>query len=135
MPVRAAASPIDIAISGLRAQSMRLNVIASNIANAETTRTATGQPYRRKDLVLSTDPSALAGVKVDQIAEDMTTDFRRIYQPGNPLANAEGYVSMPNVDIPTEMIHLVTASRAYQANAMFLKRQQELGDVTLELLR
>ena len=135
MPIRAAASPIDIAISGLRAESLRLNVIASNIANAETTRAANGQPYRRKDLVLSTDASALAGVRVERVAEDMTTDFRKIYQPGNPLANAEGYVSMPNVDIPTELINLVTASRAYQANATFLKRQQELGDATLELLR
>ena len=65
----------------------------------------------------------------------MSTDFRRIYEPGNPDAGADGYVTMPNVDLPVEMMHLVSASRAYQANTAVLKRQTEISEATLELLR
>ena len=133
--IRAAASPVDIAISGLRAESMRMNVIANNIANAETARTPAGGPYRRQDVVLSTDAAALAGVTAMEVTQDFSTEFKKVYQPGNPLSDASGYLSLPNVDLPVEMIHLVTASRAYQANATVLKRHQELGEVTLELLR
>jgi flagellar basal-body rod protein FlgC len=128
-------SPVDIAVSGLRAESLRMNVISANIANANTSRTDAGGPYRRKDVIFSALMDQLEGVKVDQVVEDYATDFKQVYQPGHPDANADGFVLMPNVDLPVEMMQLVTASRAYQANAAVLKRFQENVDVTLELLR
>lgn len=137
MPVeiRNITSPVDIAVSGLRAENLRMNVISANIANANTSRTEAGGPYRRKDVIFSSLMDQLDGVKVDQVVEDYATDFKQVFQPGHPDANAEGFVLMPNVDLPVEMMHLVTASRAYQANAAVLKRYQESVDVTLELIR
>ena len=126
---------VDIAVSGLRAESLRMNVIARNIANANTSRTESGQPYRRQQVVLSTEQEAMAGVSVEEVATDMLNPFKRVYQPGHPDADKDGYVLMPNVDLPVEMMHMMAASRAYQANAAVLKRYQEMVNVTLELLR
>jgi flagellar basal-body rod protein FlgC len=126
---------VDIAVSGLKAENLRMNVISANIANANTSRTEAGGPYRRKDVIFSSLMDQLDGVKVDQVVEDHATDFKQVFQPGHPDANAEGFVLMPNVDLPVEMINLVTASRAYQANAAVLKRYQDNVDVTLELIR
>ena len=123
----------DIAVSGLRAQSLRLNLIAGNIANANTTRTADGTPYRRRDVVLQTTPGQLGGVTILNIARDMS-DFRSVLMKGHPDANKYGYVQMPNVHMPVEMMNLVTASRAYQANVAVLKRYQDMVEVTVELL-
>jgi flagellar basal-body rod protein FlgC len=128
-------STVDIAVSGLRAQARQIDVISSNIANASTSRTPTGEPYRRQELVLSTGSGGVGGVEILRVAPDQATAFKRIHQPGHPDADAEGYVLMPNVELPTEMVHLVAASRAYQANAAVLKRYQELVSATLELLR
>lgn len=135
MEVRGLGSPIDIAVSGLRAQSLRLNVVAGNIANANTTRTDSGEPYRRREVVLQAGDDDVAGVRIIQIAADTTTQFKSAYLPGHPDANKEGYVQMPNVDVPVEMMEMITASRAYQANAAVLKRYQEMMDLTTELLR
>jgi flagellar basal-body rod protein FlgC len=74
-------------------------------------------------------------VNVEGVVDDYATDFKQVYQPGHPDANDDGFVMMPNVDLPVEMVQLVTASRAYQANAAVLKRYQENVDVTLELLK
>jgi flagellar basal-body rod protein FlgC len=87
------------------------------------------------EVVLSTDNESLAGVEVEQIAPDMVTDFKRVFMQGHPDADKDGYVLMPNVELPTEMMRLVAASRAYQANAAVLKRYQEMIEVTIELLR
>ena len=127
-------NPIDIAVSGLRAETTRMNVIAGNIANSNTTKTPSGEPYRRMEVILSTD-EGISGVTVDQIAADMLTNFRRVHQPGHPEADEEGYVRMPNVDLPVEMINMITASRAYQANAAVLKRYEEMVNIAIELLR
>ena len=127
------ANPVDIAVSGLRAQSLRMNVISSNIANSSVSGATGGSGYRRQDVVLSTSPDG--GVGDMQIVTDQQTPAKSVLQPGAPGADANGYVQMSNVELPTEMINLVTASRAYQANAAVLKRYQELQDVTLELLR
>jgi len=135
MSIPRVGSPIDIAVSGLRANSARMNVISSNIANSSTTRTPNGDPYRRKDLVLSTNPGQVAGVQVGETVEDMATEFPKLYEPGHPDADANGYVQMPNVQLPVEMINLVEASRAYQANAAVMRRFSELSDTTLELLK
>lgn len=134
MNVSRVSSPIDIAVSGLRAESLRMKVVAANIANASTTRAANGQPYRRQEVILSTK-SGLAGVESPQVMPDTTSQFKRVYQPGHPDANKDGYVMMPNVDLPVEMMSMITASRAYQANATVLRRYQDIGDATLELLR
>jgi len=135
MSVNGVPNAVDIAVSGLRAESARMNVIAGNIANSRTTRTPSGQPYRRRQVVLSTDDDGLGGVTVDSVASDMMTDFKRVHQPGHPDADKNGYVLMPNVDLPVEMINMVAASRAYQANAAVLKRHQEIVDAAIELLK
>ncbi len=124
----------DIAVSGLRAQSLRMQLIAGNIANANTTRTEGGDPYRRRDLVLQTKPDEMNGVMVLNIAADRS-DFRSVLIPGHPDADEDGYVRMPNVDVPVEMMHLVSATRAYQANAAVLKRYQDMVEATIELIR
>ena len=128
-------TPVDIAVSGLRAQSTRMNVIAGNIANSSTSRTPSGGPYRRQEVILSSRGEGLAGVEVEDITSDMLADFKRIYQPGHPHADDKGYVLMPNVDLPVEIINLVSASRAYQANAAVLKRYEEMVNVAIELLK
>jgi len=112
-----------------------MDIIANNIANAQTSRTETGQPYRRKELVVSTDDDLLAGVRIEDVVSDKDSPFRHVLMPGHPDADDQGYVEMPNVSLPREMIDMVTASRAYQANAAILKRYQRNVDVTLELLR
>jgi flagellar basal-body rod protein FlgC len=129
------ANPIDIAVSGLRAQSLRMNVISGNIANSGATRTEDGTPYRRQDVLLTTNPDALGGVDTMEVVTDSSSVGKRIYDPSNPNADSGGFVQASNVELPAEMMNLVTASRAYQANAAVLKRYQELSDVTLELLR
>ena len=134
MGIEGIVAPVDIAVSGLRAQSLRINVIANNIANAKS-RTESGQPYRRQQVVLTTGEEDLNGVTVVEVASDFTTAFKTVFDPGHPQADEAGYVMMPNVDLPVEMMHMVMASRAYQANAAVLKRYQELMDLTIELLR
>jgi len=126
---------IDIAVSGLRAESARMKAITGNIANSSTTQTPSGEPYRRMCVLLATEGAGLSGVRVQEIVPDMTTAFKQVYQPGHPDADKDGYVLMPNVDLPVEMMNLVAASRAYQANAAILKRYQEIMDLTIELLR
>jgi flagellar basal-body rod protein FlgC len=126
-------SPIEIAVSGLRAESARMNVVATNIANANTTQAADGQPYRRKFLVTQTSGDGVGGVRVGQVAQD-ESPFKRVYEPGNPDAE-DGWLSTPNIDVPREMMDMVAASRAYQANAAVMKRYQEVLEVALELLR
>ncbi len=121
---------MDIAASGLSAQRLRMDVIAENIANIETTRTAEGTPYRRRYTVMSENKQnnfgayyerALgntqknSGVKVVEIGED-DAPFKLDYNPSHPDANAEGYVEMPNVDLAVEMVDMIAATRSYEAN-------------------
>ena len=131
MGVSRVATQIDIAIQGLRLESKRMKVIAENIANARTSRTETGGPYRRKQVVLETS----RGQAVPKVVADVNTAFKSVYEPGNPDADTAGLVRMPNVDLPMELIDMVVASRAYQANAAVLKRYQDMVAATLELLR
>ena len=126
--------PVDIAVSGLRAQSKRMEVITANVANARTTDAGNGQPYRRQDVTFTTDPDEIAGVQLEGIVPD-TTAFPRVYDPGNPAADENGYVLMPNVSLPVEMMNLTLAARAYQANAAMLRRYQQMVETALELLR
>ena len=125
--------PIDIAISGIRAQSKQMEIISSNVANSRTTDAGNGEPYRRLEAVFKAEDE-IGGVKLDDIISD-TSDFLRVLDPGNPMADEDGYVSMPNVNLPVEMMNLTIASRMYQANTAVLKRYQQMVETTLELLR
>jgi flagellar basal-body rod protein FlgC len=133
MEVDSSFGPIDIAISGLKAQGKQMNVISSNIANARTSDAGNGEPYRRLQAEFETD-GELGGVKLDKIVTDMS-DFLRVLDPGNPLSDQSGYVAMPNVSLPVEMINMNIAARMYQANVAVLRRYQQIIETTLELLR
>lgn len=121
-------SSIDIAVSGLRAQQMKMRVISNNIANADTVDDGTGQPFVRKDLILQTG-EGIDGVQVQGVVDDTSSDFRWEFDA------AKGWIAKPNVSLPNEMVDLIFASRAYQANAAVMKRFQDSVDVTLELIR
>ena len=125
--------PIDIAISGLRAQGKQMEVISSNVANARTTDAGRGEPYRRLEAAFKTDGD-MGGVELDKLLADMS-DFLTVLDPGNPRADEDGYVAMPNVNLPVEMMNLSVAARAYEANVAVLKRYQQMVETTLELLR
>ncbi len=128
-------SPVDIAISGMRAETARLRTIANNIANANTTRTADGGTYNRMQTVLSSVGGGMNGVEVGTEMPDTETPPHSVYDPGHPDADEKGFVQYPNVNVSTEMLHMMVASRAYQANAAVLKRQSEISGTALELLR
>jgi flagellar basal-body rod protein FlgC len=127
----------DIASSAMTAQSVRLNATASNLANADSATSSTGQPYRAKQVVFSatqmTSNQPLAvGVKVAAVSEDPSPP-RLVYDPKNPLADAKGYVAMPNVDVVEEMTNMISASRAYQTNADMMNTAKTLLQHTLQL--
>jgi len=134
MNVDNAFGPIDIAVSGMRAHGKHMEVISSNIANSRTVDAGQGQPYRRLEAIFKTDGEGISGVTIGDLVED-TSALQRVYDPGNPKADASGYVTMPNVHLPVEMMNLNLASRVYQANAVILRRYQKLVETTLELLR
>lgn len=112
---------LRVSASALYAQRARMNLIASNMANSSTTRTAEGGPYRRQDIVFTATPmgkdgkDGINGVKVGEVVSD-PTPFKQVYEPGNPDADENGVVSMPNVDPMAEMVNMMMASRAYEAN-------------------
>lgn len=132
-------SSMAISGSGLSAQRQRMDVIAANIANANVTRTADGSPYRRLETVFaakledaSTGQKALTGVEVSQIAPD-PTPFQQVYDPGHPDADANGYVSMPNVNIVQEMTDMISATRAYEANVTAMNAAKSMAMKALEI--
>jgi flagellar basal-body rod protein FlgC len=125
--------PMDIAISGLRAQNRQMEIISNNIANARSANTGNGEPYRRLEATFRAG-EGMSGVELDEIVPDMS-DFEKMLEPGNPSADENGYVSMPNVNLPVEMMNLSTATRMYQANTAVMKRYQQMVETTLELLR
>ena len=133
MEVNNSFGPIDIAISGIQAQNKQMEIISSNVANSRTTDAGNGEPYRRLEAIFKAEDE-MGGVKLDDIISD-TSDFLRVLDPGNPMADEEGYVSMPNVNLPVEMMNLTIATRMYQANTAVLKRYQQMVETTLELLR
>ena len=124
---------MDIAVSGLKAQNRQMEIISNNIANAKTTNTADGEPYRRLEAIFKAG-EGLGGVELEEIVKDMS-DFESILDPGNPAADESGYVDMPNVSLPVEMMNLSIATRMYQANTAVIKRYQQMVETSLELLR
>ena len=125
----------EVTGSALAAQSQRLNVAASNMANADSATGPDGQPYRAKQLVFQLNAApgaATGGVKVAEVTES-DAPFKTVYQPGNPLADAKGYVKMPNVDVVGEMVNTLSASRSYQANVEVLNTVKSMMLKTLTL--
>jgi flagellar basal-body rod protein FlgC len=133
-------SAIDISASGLAAQRRRLDIVAENIANAETTRSERGGPYRRKQVVFEEialrelGQGQQQGVKVREVAEDPRPPHL-VYRPGHPDADANGYVAMPNVNIVEEMVDMISATRSYEANATALEATKTMARKALELGR
>lgn len=127
---------MSVAASGLRAQQARMRIIAENIANANSTaRTPGGDPYRRQIPVF--EPKAVdggQGVKMGRVEPD-TSDFKTTYDPGNPSADAKGYVKLPNVDPLIEALDMKEAQRAYEANLNVIETARNMESRTLDLLR
>lgn len=132
---------MNASASALSAERTRIEVAISNMANAESTRSANGEPYRRRDVVLQSDPGTFdgalgeagaAGVRVAAIVTDQS-DFRRRYEPSHPDADADGFVALPNVDQPQEMVDMLSAARAYQANLTAIGLIRDLVAKALEL--
>lgn len=125
----------DVSGSAVSAQSQRLNVVASNLANADSVVAEDGQPYRAKQVVFAARPVAgpeAIGVQVTQVVES-AAPLRLVYEPNNPAANAEGYVEMPNVNVVEEMVNMISASRAYQNNAEVMNTARTLLQRTLQI--
>jgi flagellar basal-body rod protein FlgC len=111
-------SIFNVAGSAMSAQSQRLNVTASNLANADSATSATGEAYRAKQVVFEATPSAdnsATSVKVQRVIED-PSPLKMVYDPKHPLADEKGYVAMPNVNVVDEMVNMLSASRSYQTN-------------------
>ena len=124
-----------VAGSALSAQSLRLNAVASNLANAESIAGPDGKPYRAKQVVFETVPvdgPAGQGVRVKQVVEDASPG-RMIYDPRNPAANENGYVTLPNVSVVDEMVNMISASRSYQTNADVMNTAKQMLLKTLTL--
>jgi flagellar basal-body rod protein FlgC len=158
-------SGLNISSMGLSAQRRRMNVIADNLANAETTKTETGGPYRRKIVEIkargsqflsslgrslggqlatthqahfpvglgpgSGEQSAIASVETSELRDQSPP--RMVYDPGNPGADAQGYVSMPNVNVVTEMVNMISASRAFEANVVAVNAAKNMAKDSLEI--
>jgi flagellar basal-body rod protein FlgC len=132
----------EIAGSAMSAQSQRLNAVASNLANADSVTSTNGQPYRSKQVIFSAVPiagsaragtgAAASGVAVTGVAED-SSPGRRVYDPKHAMADAQGYVTMPNVNTVDEMVNMIAASRAYQNNIEMLNTAKTLMLKTLTL--
>lgn len=141
---------INVSATGLTAERVRMDTISKNIANANTTRTSNGSPYRRQVVVFKTKDNNipfsqflkgankkqgnLSGVEVVGIKND-PSEFKKMYDPGHPDADQEGYVLMPNVDIVTEMANMISASRGYEANVTALNATKSMATKALELGR
>ena len=118
----------NISASGMSAQRARINATASNIANIQTTRTEEGGPYRRMDPVFTTVKAGedVYGVKVEEVARDDAPP-NQVYDPGHPDANEQGYVAMPNINLVEEMVNMITAQRAYEANTSVIDTTKKMA--------
>ncbi|MNI64667.1 Flagellar basal-body rod protein FlgC [compost metagenome] len=132
-------SIFDIAGSALSAQSQRMNVSASNMANADSVVGPDGQPYRARQVVFQVNPAPgqamgqeIGGVRVAGVIQD-PSPLKQVYDPKHPLADAQGYISMPNVDPVAETVNMIAASRSYQANVEVLNTAKALMQKTLTI--
>lgn len=142
-------SAFNISASGLTAQRYRMDVISENVANASTTRTEDGTPYRRKGVILETRGQQASfqsvlgragssytgkGVKVTSVFEDTETEMKQVYDPSHPDADENGYVTFPNVNILMEMTNLIDASRAYEANSTAFNASKSMALKGLQMI-
>jgi flagellar basal-body rod protein FlgC len=142
---------IEVSATGLSAERLAMDTIANNIANVNTTRTAEGGPFKRQLVIFSqkNDPTATtanatddpsdparsnAGVDVVGIVPDQSPD-RLVYDPTHPDADPNGYVHMPNIDVVKEMVDMMAASRAYEANVTAIQEARNMGNATIGLLK
>lgn len=133
-------SGIDVTAGALNAQKTRLDMVAQNIANAQTTRTPNGGPYQRQVVAFETElvrreglgGPALQGVKVANVSVDRTPG-QQVFNPQHPDAGPDGLVTMPNVNLSYEMVDLITASRAYEANLSVVKNARQMAMKTLQI--
>ncbi|MBX3209352.1 MAG: flagellar basal body rod protein FlgC [Labilithrix sp.] len=135
-------SAMEVAASGLSAERSRMNVVAGNLANARTTRTAEGGPYKRLDPVFEAKPIAprsfdpilrkIETVEMAEVRPD-TTPGQLVYEPGHPDANGDGYVEYPNVNVVTEMVNMMTASRAYEAGVTSIESLKAMARAALRI--
>ncbi|MDL2274884.1 flagellar basal body rod protein FlgC [Desulfosarcina sp. OttesenSCG-928-G10] len=137
---------LSISASGLSAQRVRMNLISSNLANINTTRTETGEPYKRKDAVfeavrtddfrsvLGEETRVAGSVQVAGIVEDQRP-FIEKYDPGHPDADENGYIQLPNVNMVEEMVNMISASRSFEANATAIRNTKDMVGVALEIGR
>ena len=135
---------LETSASGLYAQRKRMDIIASNLANIETTRTEKGGPYRRKMVVMRTKEmdqdfdkmfnSSVKGVQIEDIVEDQTP-FKKVYNPSHPDADSEGYLYKPNVDLIVETTNMMMARRAFEANIAAIKATRQMAIKALEIGR
>ncbi len=124
-----------IASSSMSAQSQRLNVVASNLSNADSTTSSSGEPYRARQVVFSaveTENSNAKGVRVAGVVND-ASPMRLVYEPSHPMANDEGYVEMPNVNVVDEMVNMMSASRSYQNSVDMMNTTKSLLEKTLTI--
>ena len=138
---------LSISATGLSAQRLRMNLISSNMANINTTKTATGEPYRRKDVVFEAVETKefdtildeqmekpTGGVHVARIVED-EKPFVEKYDPEHPDADENGYIRLPNVNIVEEMVNMISASRSFEANATAIKATKDMAGMALNIGR
>lgn len=139
---------MDISSSGLASQRVRMNILSSNLANAQTTRTPEGGPYKRQDVVFEAAPAnddfsdylddsmvpMLRKSKINTIHIDQRPP-RRVYEPGHADADKDGYVEMPNIQVMSEMVNMIAATRAYEANATALNEAKQMALKALEIGR
>lgn len=131
-------SSIKIAASGLEAQSNRLRIVSENVANVRSTGETPGSdPYRRKTVTFASEIDRLTGAELVRVADYGVdrSDFTIEHDPGNPAADAEGYVKTPNVNMLVEMSDMREANRSYEANLQVIKQARELINLTIDLLR
>lgn len=125
----------NVASSAMNAQSQRLNTVASNLANADSATSANGTPYRARQVVFAATPvgeNGATGVNVAAVIED-PSPMTRVFDPKSPLADDQGYVTMPNVNVVEEMVNMISASRSYQSNVDMMRTTQNLLRQTLNL--
>ncbi len=134
-------SSIEINSSGMSAERKRMNLISSNIANARTTRTKEGGPYKRKDAVFQATPlpdmpeneaNDAPGVSVSKVLEDSAPPQLK-YEPDNPDADANGYVAYPNISVVEEMVNMITATKSYEANAASVQAAKDMAKKALNI--
>jgi flagellar basal-body rod protein FlgC len=138
---------IEVASSGLTAQRRRLDLLVSNLVNANTTQPAGKEPYRRRDVLLTATPpqrnfasafdsavDAVRGVEVSQVAIDRSEPIKK-YEPGHPHADKDGYVTYPNINAMQEMVNVMTTTRSYEANLAVVTAAKDMAAKTLEIIK